>query len=121
MRKLSRRDFLRTLVAGAGAVALNPVLAGCQPQALPTQADTGQSPTQVKPAQPIQISATPCADSASQPCENPTSANTTNPDATEPTLAPAEPAHPSSEAVPGSDAHTQPTNAHTHLPRPTAL
>jgi uncharacterized protein (DUF362 family) len=45
MRNLSRRNFIRTLAASAGAVALSPVLTGCQ---------TDQQPSAPEPTKPVE-------------------------------------------------------------------
>lgn len=89
MRNLSRRNFIRSLAAGAGAVALSPVLAGCQPE--------GQS-LAVEPTQPVEQGQSAEPTDAQAPVEvNPTSAEPQPGEAaqaTEPAVQAAEPAQP---------------------------
>ncbi len=65
MKKLSRRDFLRILAAGAGTIAADQLIIACggQPTGTPTQ------PLVTPTAQPIQPSQAPTSTGASQPAE----------------------------------------------------
>lgn len=94
MPKLSRRDFLRTLATGAGAVALGPVLAGCQPQPATPSTEIDQPAAQSQPAEPAsnQNISTPQVESTAQPSDNSASASTEIQTPTEQPLVAAEPA-----------------------------
>jgi uncharacterized protein (DUF362 family) len=90
MSKLTRRDFLRTLAAGAGAVALSPVLAGCQPQSTSPSTSTDQ-PSELTADQNI---STPQVESTAQPSDNSAAVSTEIQTPTEQPLVAAEPAQP---------------------------
>jgi uncharacterized protein (DUF362 family) len=96
MRNLSRREFLRALATGAGAAALSPLIAACQPQTESPSVKPEQPAAQSIPAEPTtaQGAVTPCLDSAAQPCENPAVVSTESQIPTEQPLAAAEPAQP---------------------------
>lgn len=60
MKPLTRREFLRLLAAGAGAVAINQFLAACGKQsALPASSPTAFPPTQTTAAHTLQPVTTP--------------------------------------------------------------
>ena len=89
MRKLSRRDFLRTLAAGAGAVALSPVLVGCQADETPLTSKPTQSVAQVQPVEPT------AAEALSEPTQTSPAASVAETDPPPAQVAaPAEPAQP---------------------------
>jgi uncharacterized protein (DUF362 family) len=91
MPKLSRRDFLRTLATGAGAAALSPVLASCQPRADSPSAGIDQPAVQTQSAEPTSPQATP---SPCQPCEGSASTTPANSIPTDQTLTLVEPTQP---------------------------
>lgn len=102
MRKLSRRDFIRTLAAGAGAVALSPVLAGCKPDSSqsstePTQAAAQPQPVEETAAQDLSNPTIATQTSSAPPVNAATPPDSAAVDPTalsEQTVAPAEPAQP---------------------------
>jgi len=104
MSKLSRRNFIRTLAASAGAVALSPVLAGCQPNQNPATSEPTQPAAESQLAEststqalnsPTQTSPVPCSGSDSQPCDTPSTSPVEMAAPTEQVKEPAEPAQPS--------------------------
>ena len=95
MSTLSRREFLRALAAGASAVALGPVLAGCQPQGSNPSTDIQQlaEPTSIQALDEVtQASSTPYAEG--QSIDSTASDTSSNPTSTEQEMAPVDPAQP---------------------------
>lgn len=96
MRKLTRRDFIRTLAAGAGAIALSPMLTGCQAEETQRASDTVQSqfqPTETGvPQEAMEATPTP---TVSQAGENQPGSGDVSSTPTEVVSQPVEPAQPS--------------------------